>query len=925
VLTISQVQQSVLPTGAATAAKQPALGTAGSASTDVITIQGIASGTPVAVSGTITANIGTAGTLALDATLTGGTQQTKLTDGTNVATVKAASTAAVATDKALVVAISPNNTVPVSLTSTTITGSVAVTGTVTANIGTSGSLALDASVTGLQVSQGSTTSGQKGGLSLGAVTTGSPTYTTAQTSPLSLTTAGALRVDASATTQPVSGTVAISGTVPVSGTVAATQSGTWTVQPGNTANTVAWKVDGSAVTQPISGSVSISGTPTISGTVTANIGTSGSLALDATVSTMSGKLPATLGQKVMASSLAVAIASDQSAIPASQSGTWTVQPGNTPNTVAWKVDGSAVTQPVSGTITANIGTIGTIATQATLALLPLAQGSTTSGQSGPLMQGAVATASPTYTSGQTSPLSLDTTGALRVNVTAGGGGGSAVAQGSTTAGQSGGLDQAAATLFYPAYTPGTTNPLNTGKSGALRVTNFTESDAGSSNGFPWILSPETSEDFSARVSIDNVFDQENFCYTAQNTGKHTVDTTTMTVTYPGTGVTTNGGSITTANTGAAFSTRRFFPCWSSGTQIIYFKFMFTGTVNATNTTIDFGCFQRPTSTPYAPTDGAYFRLNSSGMFGVANNAGTETLTSAFATVFGGANFVPTSGVEYDGSIYINPNVCVFWLDMRDGNGYTSMGRINSPAASGRPFRPGSCPFSFRHAIGGSAASGALSFKVIEYGINMAGQNLNQPWLEAQGSNGNTGSQGAGGQTQGSTANLANNQAAGAGAAMTNTTAALGTGLGGQFACLPTLTVGTDGIVCDFTNPAGSSTVTGRTLAIDSIKIEAIVTTALTGGPVLYNYSAAWGHTATSLATAESANTKAPRRKPLSLHAIPTGSAIGFIPTNQCGQILTPDIFVQPGEHFAICAKNMGTVTTAGVVVFLVTIVSHWCN
>lgn len=39
----------------ATAAKQPALGTAGSASTDVITIQGIASGTVVPVSGTITA------------------------------------------------------------------------------------------------------------------------------------------------------------------------------------------------------------------------------------------------------------------------------------------------------------------------------------------------------------------------------------------------------------------------------------------------------------------------------------------------------------------------------------------------------------------------------------------------------------------------------------------------------------------------------------------------------------------------------------------------------------------------------------------------------------------------------------------------------------------------------------------------------
>lgn len=64
-----------LPSGAATAAKQPALGTAGAASTDVITVQGIASGTaqPVTgtfwqatqpVSGTITANAGT-GTMAV--------------------------------------------------------------------------------------------------------------------------------------------------------------------------------------------------------------------------------------------------------------------------------------------------------------------------------------------------------------------------------------------------------------------------------------------------------------------------------------------------------------------------------------------------------------------------------------------------------------------------------------------------------------------------------------------------------------------------------------------------------------------------------------------------------------------------------------------------------------------------------------------
>lgn len=86
------------------------------------------------------------------------------------------------------------------------------------------------------------------------------------------------------TTQPISGTVTATGPVtdtqiratplPVSGTVSATatlaaettkvigtvnQGGTWTVQPGNTANTTAWKVDGSAVTQPVSGTVTATG------------------------------------------------------------------------------------------------------------------------------------------------------------------------------------------------------------------------------------------------------------------------------------------------------------------------------------------------------------------------------------------------------------------------------------------------------------------------------------------------------------------------------------------------------------------------------------------------------------------------------------------------------------------------------------------
>lgn len=107
-------------------------------------------------------------------------------------------------------------------------------------------------------------------------------------------------------------------------------------------------------------------------------------ATETTLSAISTKTPA-LGQALMAASSPVVIASNQSAVPVS--GTF------------WQA-----TQPISA------------------ASLPLpagastavAQASTTSGQSGTLVQGAVTTAAPTYTTGKIFPLSLDTAGGLRV-------------------------------------------------------------------------------------------------------------------------------------------------------------------------------------------------------------------------------------------------------------------------------------------------------------------------------------------------------------------------------------------------------------------------------------------------------------------------------------------------------------------------------
>lgn len=122
---------------------------------------------------------------------------------------------------------------------------------------------------------------------------------------------------------PVTGTF-WQATQPVSGTVAATQSGTWNIT-------------------------------NISGTISLPTGA----ATESTLSAMSGKLPATLGQKTMANSMAVTISSDQSAIPATQSGTWTVQPGNTANTTAWLVKEEPST-------TATVSSVSSSATNVTI-------------------------------------------------------------------------------------------------------------------------------------------------------------------------------------------------------------------------------------------------------------------------------------------------------------------------------------------------------------------------------------------------------------------------------------------------------------------------------------------------------------------------------------------------------------------------------
>jgi hypothetical protein len=169
-----------------------------------------------------------------------------------------------------------------------------------------------------------------------------------------------------------SGSWSVGATQSGSWSVNAVQSGTWNI--ANISGTISLPTGASTSALQSTGNSSLSSIDTkLSGTIAisaASLPLPSGASTEATLAAASAKLPATLGQHSMAASLSVALASDQSSIPVTQSGTWTtgrtwslstgsdsvnaaqsgtwiVQPGNTANTTAWKVDNSAVTQPIS--------------------------------------------------------------------------------------------------------------------------------------------------------------------------------------------------------------------------------------------------------------------------------------------------------------------------------------------------------------------------------------------------------------------------------------------------------------------------------------------------------------------------------------------------------------------------------------------------
>lgn len=431
-----------------------------------------------------------------------------------------------------------------------------------------------------------------------------------------------------------------------------------------------------------------------------------------------------------------------------------------------------------------------------------------------------------------------------------------------------------------------------------------ENDAGDYVGVRYMLSPETSSDYRLRTAIDTTFFNQVFPGAAINSAVWTAPVTTMTLTASGGFANLNAGLSTASGAVARLTSYRSFPVYMSYPTYCEMDVQFTQGALAQNV-CEWG-FIICTGTS-APTDGVFFRYNASGEFRcVVNNNGTEVQSASLPY----AELVGTNVTKHF-LISVLDTEAVFWIDN------VKVASVPLPNATGALTSSQSMPMTFRN-YNAAVTSAAQVMKVGNVNVSLGDMANNKLWSQIICGGGGMAYQGQTGGTMGTTALYTNSLAAGAGAAMTNTTAALGSGLGGQFTAQPTLAAGTDGIVCSYQVPAGTAALPATTLYITGIKISAMVTAALTGGAVLYAYSAAFGHTSVSLATTESATSKAPRRVALGNQVFAANAAVGVTAQDVYMSFNSP-IVVNAGEFFAIAAKNLGTVTSAGTITFLVTI------
>jgi hypothetical protein len=374
----------------------------------------------------------------------------------------------------------------------------------------------------------------------------------------------------------------------------------------------------------------------------------------------------------------------------------------------------------------------------------------------------------------------------------------------------------------------------------------------------------------------------------------------------------NASAITSTTTGIQFQSYAAWPTYG-GYGTIYEWEAKTINVNGTaNKVVELGVGLTTDAKTAGLLDGFCFRWTATNTFvGVMSINGSEFTTANLT--------IPSDNVVHRYTIRANQDGLYFFVDS------VLQAVLQVPADQSGPGYQPNLPVLMRLYNTASAPSLAAQLNVAEMWVTQGGLDWNKPWSHVMAGMSQHSSNVPYGQAVGQTPALANSSDPAA-AAVSNT-AALVTGLGGNFQANIAVAAATDYIITSYLVPAQSATQASKRLHITGIRINAYLGTAAAVASVWHQlrWYVAWGHTAVSLATADGIAAKAPRRMSLGQMALLTPATVlaGQPFDRDINLAFSTPIVVNPGEYVASVVRFGGGATAAGVYSGAVSFEGYW--
>lgn len=438
-------------------------------------------------------------------------------------------------------------------------------------------------------------------------------------------------------------------------------------------------------------------------------------------------------------------------------------------------------------------------------------------------------------------------------------------------------------------------PLNKDHAGYLVLVG--ESHDGASGAPILRRAIRVTPDGRLRVGIDQVEAQDTFNHAISDVSRYQMVTSVATIAMTGGYLVLNAGNSTASGSVARVQTYRPFLLNSGSSTEVAFRARLPIALQANNVG-ELGLGYAATTA--TPTDGVYFKINSTGeLVGCVNLGGVEVTTAAFPA--------PTPNENNYYRIIIDQDRAEFYI-----NGILR-GSLDAGSGAGALTFSRALPLLMR-LYNSAATTGAQRLEISDWSCITKDIARNRDWQTVQAGSELGSYIAAPGATAGQTANYANT-AAPASATLSNTAAGYTT-LGGQFQFAAVAGAETDYALFGFQVPAAAAAGGNKNLMVTGVRIETYNMGAAVGASAtVLQWGLGIGSTAVSLATADSATagTRAPRRILLGVQSLAASAPIGAAATPIDVKFPTP-LFVAAGTFFHVILKMPAGLATASQII-----------